>query len=634
MSSTHDHAHGDVGHSHGPAVRLDPPARSVLQRGLAELASLAEGLAFAPTVSERFPLPLARAVYGNTPDPRRVLADVARRATDDPVAALEPALVLLELVQTNRPDTAAAVPDDGAFLSECFRSKRLNGWIATLGDADRGELEAAVAARWKFKFVPGAGPRTGLYVLLNLLARYGFVYGRVPAGDSHQLGHFIEDFTPGVVICRGRMTELEMTLVLAAMKLGVPAVVPTGFPFPLGRRVVADALEEIVESVAAFPNIRRLLTFPDIPAMPDYLAPESIEEAIEPAAVWGRTDDSFYVLRKGVVAAPGPRVVGPPGEAMGVLLTVEGEPLDAFDHRYIQGRAARTLSMIPGVRASGEPGRLVVELAAPSAQAAGRIAETLAAAVSHEFPRLKRVAAEVIFDRARLAELAPIVRTELEQRQRQIAAATEENVDQFIACIGCSPFAPDHVCILTPQRPPQCGRPYEMIKTGALYCYDDMSDIHHRQVHSGINSFSTCAKGELLDAAAGEWSGVNEAAERLTGGRTRRVQLHALGDAPHTGCGCFQLIMFRLRPPAAGIGVMERGYQGVSPDGRSWRDLHYELGGKQAPGVAGAAPGYLRSGKFLAGEGGWASVVWVSPKVAALMGDALPPGVAVGEQVD
>jgi acetyl-CoA decarbonylase/synthase complex subunit beta len=90
------------------------------------------------------------------------------------------------------------------------------------------------------------------------------------------------------------------------------------------------------------------------------------------------------------------------------------------------------------------------------------------------------------------------------------------------------------------------------------------------------------------------------------------------------------MILFRTDRPRAGIGIMERGYAGSCPDGRTWKDLHYALAGKQVPGVTGAAPGYLQSAKFLQADGGWDAVVWVSPKVAAIMGERLPPGIAIG----
>jgi ACS/CODH beta subunit C-terminal len=622
-------------HTHGAAVKLAPETAAILERGLAELLDLTDGLEFKPLVSERYPLPLSLAVYGETPDAARVRADVEKHLKSDPVAALESALVLLELAQCNELTAAEAVPDDGKFLNMAFGSKRLNGWIALLGEADRAGVEAAVNARWQFKFIDGPGMLGGLYVLLNMLCRYGFVYGRIGAGDSHAMGHFIEDFTPGLLICRGDMTDLELTMSLAAMKLGVPALCAPDYPFELGRRAPADGLEEIVSGATFFPNIRKLLDLPELPRLPKYLDAQSSKEEFEPAAAYGATEESFYVFRKGEVPRPDAvEVVGEPGPAMGVLLTADAEPLDAFDRQYIEARAARVINMLRGVRARIDAGRLVVEIAPEYELDAARVGEVLVAAVRNEFPGIARVAVEIVFDAERLAAEVAEVRARRAARKQELAATTEESMDEFITCLGCSPFAPDHVCVLTPERMPQCGRPYAQIKTGAHYGYDDMSNIHHRELHAGLNSFGTAPKGEVIDEAAGEWSGINAAVARLSGGRTTRVQLHSLESAPHTGCGCFQLIAFKTEQPRTGVAVMDRKYKGTAPDGRSWRDLHYALAGKQAPGMAGAAPNYLKSGKFLAAHGGWEAVVWVSPRIARTMGDDLPAGVEVGPETE
>ncbi|MFU8779140.1 MAG: hypothetical protein ACNA7M_15965, partial [Roseovarius sp.] len=207
--------HGRKDHSHGSGVRLTPPAESVLGRGLTELLTMTEGLAFTRLPSVRYPLPLCMAVYGREIDPQAVREQVRTGLNSDPIRALEAALVLLELHESNQPASAEYVLDDGRFLAECFKTKRLNGWIATLGSGHVKEQEAAVNARWKFKFIPGRTRRTGVYPLLNMVTRYGFVYGRIAPGDSHAMGHFIEDFAPGVLVCHGEMDDLELTLSLA-----------------------------------------------------------------------------------------------------------------------------------------------------------------------------------------------------------------------------------------------------------------------------------------------------------------------------------------------------------------------------------------------------------------------------------
>jgi hypothetical protein len=622
----HSPTHENTTHTHGAGVALEPEARAILARGLGELLRMTEGLAFRPSASERYPLPLAQAVYDEIPDPEVVRQRVIARRERDPVSALEDALVLFELYASNQPDLAGLVPDDSAFLSQTFRTKRSNGWIGVLGETEPGEVEARVNAQWRFKVLPGSERRTALYPLLSMVARYGFVYGRVTFGDSHALGHFIEDYAPALLVCRGQLDDLELVLSLAAMKIGVPAVTPLDYPFSLGRQLQVDALDEMGGSLAAFPSLHRLMPqVPGVPALPDYLDPRWAKEEFERAARWGDTEESFYVLRKGTVDVPGAvAVTGEPSGPMGVIVTAEAEPLDAFDRGYIEGRAARALSTMKGVLASICDGKLVLDLAADTALTPARVGETLIAAIRHEFPKIERVRAEVIFDPVRLNDLYEAVCAELSARDAEVASATEESLDMFATCVGCSPFAPDHACVLTPERPPQCNRHFETIKTDALYSYDDMSNIHHRILHAGINSFGVCPKGEAIDSVAGEWSGANEAVSRLTGGRTTRVQLHSLDAFPHTGCSCFQLIMFKTAQPRPGIGIMRRGYKGRAPDGRTWGDLHYALTGKQTPGMAGASPGYLRSEKFLRAHGGWKAVVWVSPEIAGLMGEGLP----------
>ena len=303
------HRHGPEEHSHGTAAVLSQESAAILRRGVSELLRITQGLEFRPLPSQKHPLPLACVAYPAAPSAATVRADVEAMLESDPVAALGNVLALLELYECNQPDTSAPFLEDLPFLGTCFSSKRCNGWIAAVGNGDRKELEAAVNARWQFKFFSGPRRPTGVYILLSMLARYAYVYGRAPYGDLHDLGHFVEDYCPGVLVCRREMSDLELALSLAAMKMGVPAVVPKDYPFPLGRMIRADGIEEIVEAVVGFPNVRRLLSLPEIPQLPIYCAPENAEEEIVPDVTWGGTPNSFVLVRKGAAAgAPGFRV--------------------------------------------------------------------------------------------------------------------------------------------------------------------------------------------------------------------------------------------------------------------------------------------------------------------------------------
>jgi hypothetical protein len=338
--SDHVHDQDHPSHTHGAGIQLEPEAQAILARGLAKLVKMTSGLEFRTFLASRYALPLSLAIYGEVPAPADVRAKVIGRMESDPVSVLEDALVLFELYKSNQPQAENGILDDEAFLGQTFATKRSNGWATVLGDADRDEIESAINARWRFKFIAGREQRIGIYPFLNLMTRYGFVYGQIPFGEGHALGHFIEDFAPGVLVCRGKLDDLELTLSLATMKLGIPAVVPPEYPFSLGRQVRVEHLEELVESLVLFPNLHQMLDLPNVPRLPDYVQAEHAKQPFQVACTWGDTEESFYLLRKGPVEASGVDVIGEPNGPLGVLLTVEAEPLDAFDRSYIETRAA------------------------------------------------------------------------------------------------------------------------------------------------------------------------------------------------------------------------------------------------------------------------------------------------------
>ena len=276
---------------------------------------MTKGLRFQPLPSEKYPLPLAQLAYRQVPDVETVRADVEARLSSDPVSVLEPALALLELYECNQPDIAEHVLEDMKFIRTCFASKRANGWIAVLGDADRDEVETRHQRAVAVQVLQRAGAADER---LRPAEHAGAVCVRLRADPVRRCargGHFIEDHTPGLLVCRGKMSDLELTLSLAAMKMGVPAIVPENYPFPLGRTVRADASTDIVESVVAFPNIRRLLNTPEIPQLPDYCDAENAKQQVPQDIVWGDTPESFYFVRKGSVEKTGTEVVGSPGKS-------------------------------------------------------------------------------------------------------------------------------------------------------------------------------------------------------------------------------------------------------------------------------------------------------------------------------
>ena len=51
-----------------------------------------------------------------------------------------------------------------------------------------------------------------------------------------------------------------------------------------------------------------------------------------------------------------------------------------------------------------------------------------------------------------VSELVEIARETYNQRDIRLADMTDESVDTFYSCTICQSYAPDHVCVITPQR--------------------------------------------------------------------------------------------------------------------------------------------------------------------------------------
>ncbi len=183
-------------------------------------------------------------------------------------------------------------------------------------------------------------------------------------------------------------------------------------------------------------------------------------------------------------------------------------------------------------------------------------------------------------------------------RDDRIADMTDESVDLFYSCTVCQSYAPDHVCVITPQRLGLCGA-YNWLDGRANY---EISP-------SGPNQPIT--KGRTIDHLKGEWEGVNKFVYENSNRKVERFCAYALLEAPMTSCGCFECIVAIL-PLANGVMVVNREFPQVTPSGMSFGELASATGGgAQTPGFLGVGRLYLSSPKFLSADGGIKRLIWM-----------------------
>ena len=189
-------------------------------------------------------------------------------------------------------------------------------------------------------------------------------------------------------------------------------------------------------------------------------------------------------------------------------------------------------------------------------------------------------------------------------RDDRIAGLTDESVETFYSCTICQSYAPDHVCVITPQRLGLCGA-YNWLDGRANF------EINPTGPNQPI------AKGRVIDRLKGEWEGVNKFVNQYSNRKIERFCAYSLLEAPMTSCGCFECIVAVL-PMANGVMIVNREHQGMTPCGMTFGELASVAGGgAQTPGFVGVGRLYLSSPKFLAADGGAQRIVWMPESLKA-----------------
>ena len=201
-------------------------------------------------------------------------------------------------------------------------------------------------------------------------------------------------------------------------------------------------------------------------------------------------------------------------------------------------------------------------------------------------------------------------RAAYQARNVRLADMTDESVDEFYSCTLCQSFAPNHVCVVSPERLGLCG------------AYNWLDCKASNQINpTGPNQ--PIQKGIRLDPVLGVWQGTNQYAYQNSHQTVERVSMYSIMQDPMTACGCFECIAMVV-PEANGIMVVSREDPSMTPAGMKFSTLAgIAGGGLQTPGMMGVGKYYLVSRKFISADGGFKRVVWMSSILKETMAEEL-----------
>ena len=221
-----------------------------------------------------------------------------------------------------------------------------------------------------------------------------------------------------------------------------------------------------------------------------------------------------------------------------------------------------------------------------------------------------KVQVKIITDPELLSETLDTAREAYDYRNKRLADLTDDKVEEFYSCTLCQSFAPNHVCVVSPERLGLCGA-YNWLDCKASY------NINPTGPNQPIKL------GKLLDFETGYWQGTNDYAKVGSHGVVQEVSMYSIMENPMTACGCFECIVMVI-PEVNGVMVVSREDTTMTPAGMTFSTLAgIAGGGLQTPGVMGVGKFYLVSPKFISADGGFKRVVWMSKNLKESMADEL-----------
>jgi acetyl-CoA synthase len=288
---------------------------------------------------------------------------------------------------------------------------------------------------------------------------------------------------------------------------------------------------------------------------------------------------------------------------MGIVIDVAGRQMEADFEPVLERQIHYFINGASGIQHIGQRDITWIRVSAKAADAGFDLecfGKILHARLHSDFGAIVDKAAITIYtDPDQIDERLREARETYDFRNKRLADLTDDAVDEFYSCTLCQSFAPNHVCIVSPERLGLCGA-YNWLDCKASF------NINPTGPNQPIRL------GRVTDPDKGYWEGTNEYAKIGSHGVVEEVAMYSIMENPMTACGCFECIVM-LIPEANGVMVVSREDTCMTPAGMTFSTMAGMAGGGiQSPGVMGVGKYYLASPKFISAEGGFGRVVWMS----------------------
>jgi acetyl-CoA synthase len=493
--------------------------------------------------------------------------------------------------------------------------------------------EEGVQLGWETRLVPFGSDVSALIYALGFANRAALSFGGVKPGDFEANLRYNKDRIFAFVLAFGEVDSAKYAAAAGAINYGFPVIADTDIPeiLPTGvctyEHVVSSVpYETMVEKALEVRGCKVRIT--DVP-VPVAYGPAFEGERIRKRDVQvefggNRTTAFEFVtsveldeINDGDIEIIGPDIDEvEEGTALPLAIWVEvaGRKMQPDFEPILERQVHHLVNGAEGIWHMGQRDIVWTRVSKEGFKKGLRLrhyGDILHAKLLSEYPAIvDKVKVTLVTDPNEVEKRVAIARKVYDERNRRLEAMTDDSVDTFYSCLLCQSFAPDHVCIITPERLGLCGA-YNWLDGKAAYEIDE----------TGPNQ--PVQKGTCLDPVKGVWEGINEYVYSNSHKSVDSFCAYSIMDRPMTSCGCFEVILAYV-PECNGVMAVNREFTGETPVGMTFSTLAGSVGGgQQTPGFMGCGKVFLTSRKFLFAEGGHKRLVWMPKELKALLADDL-----------
>ncbi len=481
--------------------------------------------------------------------------------------------------------------------------------------------EAGVELGWDTRLVPYGREISAAIYALGFASRVALSFGGVQPGDYARNLRYNKERVFAFVMALGEVDEEKYAAAAGAISYGFPTIADTDIPqiLPTGictyEHVVSSVPHErIVEKSLEVRGCKVKITKVPIPVAygPAFEGERIRKEQMYVEFGGNRTPAfEFVTLRDlkevedGKVTVVGPEIDDvAEGSALPLATWVEvaGRKMQPDFEPILERQIHHLINGGEGVWHMGQRDVVWIRISQAAKERGFKIrhlGEILHAKLLADYPAIvDKVQVTLYTDRQEVETRIAGARHIYRERNLRLESLTDENVDTFYSCTLCQSFAPNHVCVITPERLGLCGA-YNWLDGKAAYEIDP----------TGPNK--PLAKGECVDPVRGQWPGINDFVYIHSKQTIKSFSAYSILDHPMTSCGCFEAIV-AVMPELNGVMIVNREYTGDTPTGMKFSTLAGVIGGGvQTPGFIGVGKAYITSRKFISAEGGQRRIVWM-----------------------